>query len=104
LRCAAKVAAEYIAEAEFARVSDAVTVWVPLVSGGGVNAQELKLPLPSALQDAETGLPSTRKVMVLFGAKPRPRTTRRGPSELMRGVRLMDGLAACACRLVADEL
>src|ERR671935_125798 len=92
------------AEAEFALASDAVTVWVPLVAGGGVNTQELKLPLPSALQDVETGLPSTRKVMVLFGAKPRPRTARRGPSEPRRGVRLMDGLAACAWRPVAGEL
>src|SRR5205085_2744226 len=40
-RVAAKVAAEYIVEAEFAMWSDAVTVWVPPVSGGGVNAQEL---------------------------------------------------------------
>jgi hypothetical protein len=104
LRYPAKVAAEYIAEAEFTLVSDAVTVWVPTVSGGGVNAQELKLPPASALQDVETGVPSTRKVMVLFGAKPRPRTARRGPSELRRGVRLMDGLAAWACTPVADEL
>jgi hypothetical protein len=104
LRYAAKVAAEYIAEAEFALVSDAVTVWVPLVSGGGVNTQERKVPPPSALQFLETGLPSTRKVMVLFGAKPRPLTAMRGPLELRRGVRLMFGLVAWACRPVADEL
>jgi hypothetical protein len=72
----AKVAAEYVAEAECTLLSDAVTVRVPLVIGGGVNAQPLKLPLASVLQ-VETGLPSTRKVMVLFGAKPWPRTTMR---------------------------
>jgi hypothetical protein len=70
----AKVAAEYVAEAECTLLSDAVTVRVPLVIGGGVNAQPLKLPLASVLQ-VETGLPSTRKVMVLFGAKPWPLTT-----------------------------
>ena len=73
-RVAAKVAAEYVVEAEFALLSDAVTVWFPPVSGGGVNAQELKLPPASALQFVETGLPLTRKVMVLFGAKPLPLT------------------------------
>ena len=104
MRYAAKAAAEYIAAAEFARVSDAVTVWVPLVSGGGVNAQELKLPRASALQDLETGLPSTRKVMVLFGAKPRPLTAMRGPLVPTLGVRLMLGLVACAYRPVAAEL
>jgi hypothetical protein len=75
-RVAAKVEAEYIAEAEFATWSDAVTVWVPPVSGGGVNAQSLKLPPALAVQ-VETGLPSTAKVTVLFGAKPPPLTAMR---------------------------
>jgi hypothetical protein len=74
---AAKVEALYIAAAKFAMRSDAVTVWVPLDSGGGVNAQELKLPLALALQSVETGLPSTCKVMVLFDAKPLPLTAMR---------------------------
>src|ERR671935_287403 len=92
------------AEAEFELSSEAVTVWVPVACGGGVNAQELKLPRASALQSLETGLPSTRKVMVLFGVKPRPLTAMRGPSEPRCGVRLMFGLVAWACRPVADEL
>jgi hypothetical protein len=102
LRVAANVEAEYVAEAEFAMPSDAVTVWVPPVSGGGENAQ-LTPPLAVEVQ-VETGLPSTVKVMVLFGAKPPPLTATRGPSELRRGVRLMSGLVACACRPVACEL
>jgi hypothetical protein len=77
LRVAAKVAAEYVVEAAFAWLSDAVTVWVPPVSGGGVNAQPLKLPLALAVQAAETGLPSTARVTVLFGAKPLPLTAMR---------------------------
>src|SRR5438270_13151817 len=72
-RVAAKVAAEYVAEAEFALPSDAVTVWVPPISGEGVNAQSLTPPLALAVQ-VETGLPSTATGMVLFGAKPRPPT------------------------------
>jgi hypothetical protein len=35
-----------------------------------VYAQELMLPVASALQDVATELPSTASVMVLFGAKP----------------------------------
>src|SRR5918911_2301369 len=69
---AAKVEALYIAAAALAMWSDAVTVWVPPVSGGGVNAQLLKLPLALAVQFAETGLPSTARGVVLFGAKPLP--------------------------------
>src|SRR5437764_14990723 len=76
LRVAAKVEAEYVVEAELALLSDAVTVWVPPISGGGVNAQPLKLPLPLAVQ-VETALPSTAKVTVLFGAKPLPLTATR---------------------------
>jgi hypothetical protein len=63
----------YIAEAEFAMPSEAVTVWVPPVSGGTAYAQALKLPVASALQDVPP-LPSTATVMVLFGAKPLPLT------------------------------
>ena len=76
MRFPAKAAAVYIAAAEFAMPSDAVTVWVPPVSGGTVNAQELKLPVASALQDWPL-LPSTAKVMVLSGAKPLPLTATR---------------------------
>jgi hypothetical protein len=42
-----------------------------------VNAQPLKLPLALAVQAAETGLPSTARVTVLFGAKPLPLTAMR---------------------------
>ena len=83
--------------------SDAVTVWVPPVWVGTVYAQELKLPVASAVQDVETGVPSTRKVMVLCGAKPLPLTAKRGPSEPRLGVRLMSGLVAWAYRPVARE-
>ena len=72
--------------------SDAVTVWVPPVSGGTVNAQGLKLPLASAVQDVETGLPSTRKVIVPCGTKPRPLTAMLLPATPALGVRLMAGL------------
>jgi hypothetical protein len=72
--------------------SDAVTVWVPPVSAGTVNAQLLKLPLASALQSVETGLPSTRKVMVACGTKPRPLTAMLLPPAPALGVRLMAGL------------
>jgi hypothetical protein len=63
----------YIAEAEFAMPSDAVTVWVPPVSGEAVYAQALKLPVASAVQDVPL-LPSAATVMVLYGAKPPPLT------------------------------
>ena len=53
--------------------SDAVTVWVPPVWVGTVYAQELKLPVASAVQDVSP-LPSMAKAMVLFGAKPLPLT------------------------------
>jgi hypothetical protein len=69
----AKAEAVYIAAAEFAMPSDAVTVWVPPVSGGTAYAQALKLPVASAWQYVPP-LPSTAKVMVLFGAKPLPLT------------------------------
>jgi hypothetical protein len=41
-----------------------------------VYAQELKLPFVSAVQDVETLPPSTVKVMVPCGTKPRPLTAR----------------------------
>jgi hypothetical protein len=72
--------------------SDAVTVWVPPVSGGTVNAQLLKLPVASALQSVETGLPSTLKVMVPCGTKPRPLTAMLLPPAPALAVRLMAGL------------
>jgi hypothetical protein len=56
--------------------SDAVRVWVPPVWAGTVYAQELKLPVASAVQ-AWPLLPSTARVIVLFSAKPRPLTTTR---------------------------
>jgi hypothetical protein len=56
--------------------SDAVRVWVPALPAGTVYAQELMLPVASALQDVATGLPSTARVMVLFGVKPWPPTAR----------------------------
>src|SRR5438105_10213326 len=69
----AKVEAVYIAAAELAMPSDAVRVWVPPVSAGRAYAQELTLPVASAVQDVPL-LPSTARVMVLFGAKPLPLT------------------------------
>jgi hypothetical protein len=57
-----------------------------------VNAQELKLPVASAVQDVATLLPSTLKVMVPWGTKPRPLTVMLLPPGPAPGVRLMDGL------------
>jgi hypothetical protein len=80
-----------IAEAEFALPSDAVTVWVPAVATGLVNAQELKLPVTSVVQGVATLLPSKDKVMGLYAAKPLPLTTSLLPSGPALAVRLMAG-------------
>src|SRR5437868_6208658 len=42
--------------------------------------------------------------MSWLGSKPLPLTAVRQPSEPRRGVRLMSGLAACACRPIACAL
>ena len=55
--------------------SDAVTVWGPAGAAGTVNAQALKLPVASVVQDVATLLPLKLMVMEANGAKPRPLTT-----------------------------
>ena len=72
--------------------SDAVTVWVPPVSGGTVNAQGLKLPVASVVQDVATLLPSKVRVMVPFALKPLPLTAALLPATPALGARLMAGL------------
>src|SRR5919109_720310 len=64
----------YIAQAEFSLLSDAVTVWIPAVLAGTVNAQWRKLPLASVVQSVETLLPSKLTVMGSNDAKPLPLT------------------------------
>jgi hypothetical protein len=61
-----------VAEAEFALVSVAATLWIPAVVAG--RAQALKLPVASVVQDVGTLLPSTAKVILSFRAKPVPLT------------------------------
>jgi hypothetical protein len=76
----------YSAEAEFALLSDAATMWVVLGGAAGtLNAQALKLPLASVVQDVETLRPSKVKVILSFCAKPVPLTS-------ALGARLMAGL------------
>jgi hypothetical protein len=58
-----------------------------------VNAQALKLPVASVVQDVATLLPSKVKVMGLFGAKPPPLTPSMLPTVPPVEVRLMAGLA-----------
>jgi hypothetical protein len=78
-----------IAEAEYAVPSDAVTVWIPALVAGTVNAQKLTLPLASAVQDVATLLPSKVTAMVLNGAKPLPLTAAVLPPGPALGIRLM---------------
>src|SRR5437763_1334564 len=80
-----------LAEAEFALVSDAVTVWGPAGAAGTVNGQALKLPLALVLQDVATLLPSKVTVMVAFALKPLPLTAAVLPTTPALGVRLMAG-------------
>jgi hypothetical protein len=82
----------YSAEAEYVVPSDAVTMWIPVVTAGTVNAQGLKLPFASVVQDVETLLPSKVKVMVAFALKPRPLIAVLLPPAPELGVRLMAGL------------
>jgi hypothetical protein len=83
-----------IAEAAFAVLSDAATrAWVPAGTAGSVNAQELKLPVASAVQDLPTLRPSKVKVMVPWGTKPWPLTVSLLPTRPTLGVRLMLGLS-----------
>jgi hypothetical protein len=58
-----------------------------------VNAQALKLPVASVVQDVATLLPSKVKVMGLFAAKPLPLTPSLLPKVPPVEVRLMAGLA-----------
>ena len=75
--------------------SDAVTGWIPAGLTGTVYAQELKLPLASAVQgmppDAvrETLLPSKVTAMGANGAKPLPLTAAGLPTAPALGLRLM---------------
>ena len=80
------------AEAKFPLLSVAVTVWVPAVAAGTVNAQGLKLPLASVVQDVATLLPSKVRVMVPFALKPLPLTAALLPTTPALEVRLMAGL------------
>ena len=73
-------------------LSDAATLWIPAGEAGMVNAQELKLPVASVVQDVETLLPSKVTVMVPFRAKPLPLTAALLPTAPMLGARLMAGL------------
>jgi hypothetical protein len=56
-----------------------------------VNAQALKLPVASVVQDVATLLPSKVKVMGLFGAKLRPLTHSLLPIVPLVEFRLMAG-------------
>ena len=82
----------YIAEAAFALLSEAATLWIPARAAGTVNGQALKLPVASVVQDVETLLPSKVTVMVPFRAKPLPVTAALLPTAPMLGARLMAGL------------
>ena len=78
--------------AEFALPSDAITVWIPVVLAGTVNAQGLKLPVASVVQDVATLLPSKVTVMVAFALKPLPLIAALLPTAPARAIRLMAGL------------
>src|SRR5919204_4147511 len=82
----------YIAQAEFSLLSDAVTVWIPAVLAGTVNAQGLKLPSASVVQSVETLLPSKVTVTVAFALKPLPLIAALLPTAPARAVRPMVGL------------
>jgi hypothetical protein len=90
----------YVATAEFGKVAqaafrllpDAVTVWVPADAGGTANAQELKRPFASVVQNAGTLAPSTVTAMVSFGAKPLPLTVALLPTAPALALRLMAGV------------
>jgi hypothetical protein len=56
-----------------------------------VNAQALKLPVASVVQDVETLPPSKVKVIVSFRAKPLPFTAAVLPTVPALGVRSMAG-------------
>jgi hypothetical protein len=74
-------------------LSVAATVWIPAVAvAGTVNVQLLKLPLPLAVQDVETLLPSKVKAMGAFGAKPLPLTVALLPTAPALVARLRAGL------------
>jgi hypothetical protein len=87
-----------IAAAAFTVLSDAVRAWGPAAATGTWNAQDLKLPVASAVQDVETLLPSKAKVMVPWGTKPRPLTAALLPTGPLLGVRLMLGLTVSVVR------
>ena len=73
-------------------LSDAATLWIPAGAAGTVNAQALKLPVTSAVQDVATLLPSKVKVMGLYAAKPLPLTATLLPATPALRVRLMAGV------------
>ena len=70
---------------------EAVTVWGPAAAAGTANAQALKLPVASVVQDVPTLLPSKVKSIVSYGAKPLPLTATLLPTAPALRVRLMVG-------------